>query len=579
MCPRTVRPGLTLRRPLLTLIAAASVALAPSLSAHAENPRSNTETFRPSPHASDLFATITSDVPDAWSWTAALWLSYGNEPLVFVDLAEVAPDFAAIEHQLALHATGALAFTDWLSVGLEVPLFLVNDGDDAGFAPTTPIPSSTLGDIRLSAKVGIVRRAGDADGFGLALELPVGLPTGAQNAFVSDGFAFAPALALDVRFDRLRVALNLGARLRSSETLALGTDIGNEALFRVAASFDLVPATLTLLGEVQGASHNFELSNNTYIEGLLGGRLTFASGLLLTLAGGRGFASGYGSTAAKVVAQLGWSPPPPPIIVDSDGDGLFDDVDACIREPEDKDGFDDDDGCPDPDNDGDGVLDADDRCSALNEDIDGFEDDDGCADPDNDRDGIPDLVDGPDGALSPGSAILAGACRNIAEDFDKWQDEDGCPEPDNDGDGILDANDNCANDPTNACGILVNPCEIVVDQTIYFAYDEATILPQSFAILDAVAGLLQTRDAIKLIEVQGHTDSEGDNGYNLALSQRRAESVVAYFGGKSIAASRFVAKGYGETQPLAKNSSADGRAKNRRVQFIIIDPAQSGCGR
>jgi len=541
--------------------------LVPSLQARAENPRINTETFRPSPHASDIFATLTSDVPQQWTWLAALWLSYGNEPLVFVDLGGVEPDFAAIEHQLALHATGAVSFTDWLSVGFEVPLFLVNGGEDAGFIPIAPIPSAALGDIRLSAKVGILRREKDDNGFGLALELPIGLPTGAQNAFVSDGFTFAPTLALDVRHDALRIALNLGTRLRGSETLAMGTEVGHEAIFRVAASYDVIPE-LAILGEVQGASHNFALSNNVYVEGLLGGRLSFDSGMFLTLAGGRGFASGYGSTAARVVAQVGWSPVPAPILIDTDGDGLFDDVDRCVNEPEDKDDFQDEDGCPEPDNDGDGVLDADDKCSALYEDMDGFQDDDGCPDPDNDQDGILDDVDGP-----------GGACKDLPEDMDGFQDDDGCPDPDNDGDGVLDADDNCANDPTNACGILVNRCEIVVDQTIYFAYDEATILPQSFAILDALASLLQTRSAIKLVEVEGHTDSEGDDAYNLALSQRRAESVVAYLAGKRLEAGRFVAKGYGETQPLAKNSSADGRAKNRRVQFIILDPAQSGCGK
>ena len=101
-----------------------------------------------------------------------------------------------------------------------------------------------------------------------------------------------------------------------------------------------------------------------------------------------------------------------------------DDADKCPNEAEDKDGFQDDDGCPDPDNDGDGIADAADKCPNEPEDKDGFQDDDGCPEPDNDSDGIPDAAD---------------KCPNEAEDKDGFQDDDGCPDPDNDGDGVLDA--------------------------------------------------------------------------------------------------------------------------------------------
>jgi hypothetical protein len=146
---------------------------------------------------------------------------------------------------------------------------------------------------------------------------------------------------------------------------------------------------------------------------------------------------------------------------DNDEDGINDDVDNCVNEAEDADGFEDADGCPDPDNDGDGVLDgadpgpndpcvpedsgddcdpdadgldnATDQCDSQAEDADGFEDGDGCPDPDNDSDGINDDVD---------------QCDSAAEDVDGHQDSDGCPEPDNDGDGVLDGADD---EPDNPC--------------------------------------------------------------------------------------------------------------------------------
>jgi OOP family OmpA-OmpF porin len=99
--------------------------------------------------------------------------------------------------------------------------------------------------------------------------------------------------------------------------------------------------------------------------------------------------------------------------IDSDNDGVPDDVDQCPDMPEDKDGFQDEDGCPDFDNDNDGIYDSQDKCPNDPEDFDGFEDSDGCPDIDNDKDGIPDKLD---------------KCPNMAEDIDGYQDEDGCPD-------------------------------------------------------------------------------------------------------------------------------------------------------
>jgi len=123
--------------------------------------------------------------------------------------------------------------------------------------------------------------------------------------------------------------------------------------------------------------------------------------------------------------------------VDTDSDGIPDAEDACPDDPEDVDGFEDEDGCPDPDNDADGVPDSSDACPDDAEDADGFEDSDGCPDLDNDGDGILDVAD---------------ACPNAPEDVDGFQDADGCPDPDNDGDGILDVGDACPNAPEDADG-------------------------------------------------------------------------------------------------------------------------------
>jgi outer membrane protein OmpA-like peptidoglycan-associated protein len=225
---------------------------------------------------------------------------------------------------------------------------------------------------------------------------------------------------------------------------------------------------------------------------------------------------------------------PAPAPRDTDGDGIPDADDSCVNEPEDKDGYLDDDGCPDPDNDADGVPDAKDRCPDRPEDLDGF------------------------------------------------QDEDGCPDPDNDGDGVADLDDQCPNTPGVAGGerpgcprenslLVVTEREIRITQQIQFEFNRAAIRPGiSYKILDELTAVLTENRKISL-EVQGHTDNVGSDGYNLKLSQTRADAVRAYLLTRGISSSRLVARGYGMRQPLVPNNSPSNRELNRRVQFIRTD--------
>jgi OmpA-OmpF porin, OOP family len=256
-------------------------------------------------------------------------------------------------------------------------------------------------------------------------------------------------------------------------------------------------------------------------------------------------------------------PPPPPGPGDKDGDGILDNVDKCPNDPEDKDGFEDEDGCPDPDNDKDGILDTADKCPLEPEDKDGFEDDDGCPDPDNDKDGILDTAD---------------KCPNDPEDKDGFEDDDGCPDPDNDKDGILDADDKCPLEPgvpPDGCPkkynlVVVTETKIELKQTVFFDTNRATIKPVSFPLLNDVAQAMNDNAKIK-VEIQGHTDSQGNDASNLKLSQKRAESVRAYLIKKGVSSDRMTPKGYGEDMPIADNRTSAGRAQNRSVEFVITE--------
>ncbi len=264
------------------------------------------------------------------------------------------------------------------------------------------------------------------------------------------------------------------------------------------------------------------------------------------------------------------APPPPPLVKDTDRDDIPDNVDKCPNEPEDKDGFQDDDGCPDPDNDADGIPDATDKCPNEPEDKDGFQDEDGCPDPDNDADGIPDATD---------------KCPNDPEDKDGFQDEDGCPDPDNDADGVPDATDKCPTEKETINGYKDDdgcPDELPaavkkftgVIKGITFKAKSADIQKSSFKLLNDAVKVMKEYSDLR-IEITGHTSSEGKAAMNLKLSQDRAASVKAYLVAQGIAAERIITLGYGSDKPIADNKTAKGREKNRRIEFRLLTSADS----
>lgn len=230
-------------------------------------------------------------------------------------------------------------------------------------------------------------------------------------------------------------------------------------------------------------------------------------------------------------------PPPTPTDGDGDGDGVMDAMDGCPEQAEDRDGYGDDDGCPDLDNDRDGLLDSVDRCPLQPEDPDGYSDTDGCPEADNDNDGVIDSVD---------------QCPNAAGP----QATAGCPR---------------AYENVELTGDAIR-----IQQQVHFEQDRAVIRPVSYSILNVVGQVLTDYPDTR-VEVQGHTDSAGNDDYNMQLSQERADSVRAYLVERGIDPTRLTARGYGETRPIESNRTSRGRAINRRVEFVRTDAtAQPG---
>ena len=496
-----------------------------------------------------------------------------------------------------------------------------------------------VGDLALLPKLRIINPS----------RLPVGiaiipgliLPTGDKSKFLGEGKTiFQPQAIVEVNWGRygvFRTALNLGMRIRSGssqfidnndnfkrpvrtldgsgapvantsvggENTNMGIRVGNELLAGLGASWGIVPFVFDMVGELytftglDSKKINADGSTSSMAPGgeaVLGFKAYLAPNSFFEFGGGYGvIPTAYGTTRGRFFAGIVFEPG----AGDRDGDGYKDDVDKCPDDPEDFDGFEDEDGCPDLDNDqdgipdtmdkcpnepgprendgcpfktindrdGDGIPDDVDKCPDEPEDFDGFEDTDGCPDLDNDKDGIPDKLD---------------LCPNDPEDKDGFEDEDGCPDPDNDHDRILDVNDKCPNEPETYNGfededgcpdkgmVIVQRGKLEILDKIYFETDKDVIKEQSFPLLDAIAGTIKGHPEIALIEIQGHADERGDDEHNLDLTDRRAHSVMRALEDRGVELGRLKARGYGETKPICTQHNEECWSKNRRVEFIIL---------
>jgi OOP family OmpA-OmpF porin len=119
--------------------------------------------------------------------------------------------------------------------------------------------------------------------------------------------------------------------------------------------------------------------------------------------------------------------------------------------------------------------------------------------------------------------------------------------------------------------VEVRDNKIEIKEKIQFEYNKAVILPASFSLLDEIADVLKKNPHIKKVSIEGHASAEGDAKHNLKLSDDRAKSVMKYLVDKGIEAKTLTAKGFGSTKPIADNKTDEGKEKNRRVEFVIVE--------
>jgi OmpA-OmpF porin, OOP family len=231
-----------------------------------------------------------------------------------------------------------------------------------------------------------------------------------------------------------------------------------------------------------------------------------------------------------------------PVILDTDDDGVADEIDLC---PDEK-GLATAGGCPDSD--GDTVPDKKDKCP----DQPGLVQYDGCGIPDTDKDGVNDEED---------------KCPEVPGTI-RYQ---GCAVPDTDKDGVNDEEDRCP----ELFGVIANGgCPEVKEEVqqkvnlaarfIQFKSSSDELLPVSKEALNEVATLMQN-DPLLRLEIEGHTDNTGNN--NQFLSEKRASRVRKYLLNKKIKPERLSSAGFGDKNPIADNETTEGRTMNRRVEM------------
>jgi OOP family OmpA-OmpF porin len=125
--------------------------------------------------------------------------------------------------------------------------------------------------------------------------------------------------------------------------------------------------------------------------------------------------------------------------------------------------------------------------------------------------------------------------------------------------------------PPPPARVEVRDNKIEIKEKIQFEYNKAVILPASFGLLDEIAGVIKKNPHLKKISIEGHASSEGDPKHNLKLSDERAKSVMKYLVDKGVEAGRLAAKGFGSQNPIADNKTEEGKEKNRRVEFLILE--------
>jgi len=334
------------------------------------SPDINSQLYRPTMDSRmTLWTEDTGEIGDPHG-NARVFLSYVNDPLVFIPQGESDP--IAIVSDVMQADVLAMYSLDRFRAGIDIPIYLLTASE---VAPN----GGGLGDLALDGRITLV----DHDDFpvGFALGSRLTLPTATvQTSLGASGLGGEVVLLADRKMDKLLLAGNVGTRVNAQIQSNLNNvELGDQVFFRIGSGY-AVATDAGISGDIVGQFNYTEpLSNaaSSPVEALLGGWVRAAPDWVVRGGAGRGITAGIGAPTARVILSIAYERSEN---TDKDGDGLADKVDECPDEPEDFDEFQDENGCPDDDNDEDGIVDTDDSCPMDPEDHDEFDDLDGCPD-------------------------------------------------------------------------------------------------------------------------------------------------------------------------------------------------------
>jgi outer membrane protein OmpA-like peptidoglycan-associated protein/opacity protein-like surface antigen len=320
-----------------------------------------------------------------------------------------------------------------------------------------------------------------------------------------------------------------------------------QVVFQLPMGGGFVPFAAAGFGMMHGTSDLLGSSNHWPVHAGAGVRFYLTDAIAVRLDGRylRGpseqapytLNAGYGefSLGLSYTPKYTSRPDVPKVDGDRDGDGIPDSRDKCPDQPEDKDMYQDEDGCPDPDNDGDGIPDTIDKCPLDPEDKDGFQDEDGCPDLDNDGDGIPDSRD---------------KCPNEPETINGFQDEDGCPDK---GDSL----------------VVLSPDRLELLESIQFQRDK--LAKASNNLLGQIGATLRAHTELVRVRVTVHVQPTANTDKDQIISDARAKLIRDWLVQYGIDAKRVEARGFGGTKPLVPADQRGAAAINDRVELIILE--------
>jgi OOP family OmpA-OmpF porin len=533
--------------------------------------------FEPSERGSEWFVHDTLDIRGEVRPAVGLLLDYGYKPYVLVN-PDGSENTSIVTDQLFFHVGGSIVFLSRVRLGVNLPVLLTQDGSETGGVVNgqrvVGATSGGVGDLRIGADLRLAGAYGDP--FTLAVGGRVWLPTGDSTKYLGDGeVRVGPQLLAAGDIDAFAYAASLGVVYRANSSGFAGHPTGSEATFGAAMGLRALEKKLVTGPEIWGstvlASGDAVFgARTTPLAVVLGAHYT-AGDFRFGVGAGPGLSHAAGTSVFRVLASIEYAPPFAEVVkpTDRDGDGVFDNEDACpdvpgVRTEDPKTN-----GCPPPppppppDRDGDGIPDSEDACP----DVAGVRTDDpktnGCPS-DRDKDGVIDAED---------------ACPDVPGVHTEDPKTNGCPpDPDRDKDGILNDADACpdvpgpkSDDPrTTGCPrVFIKNAQIQILEQPKFDFNRAAIKKESDSLLAEVAKVMNDHPEVKRVTVEGHTDSVGSSQFNKVLSQQRADAVVKWLADHGVAKDRLSAQGIGKERPIMPNDTDAGRAANRRVEFHI----------